>query len=301
MTPSPWTPDKLGVETRKSHARRTREGFFDRYFRGLVLDIGYRGYEGEDAVPVLPGAVGVDLDYPGYDGRRLPFEDGTVDTIYTSHTLEHIPEPEEALRDWFRALRPGGFLVIAVPHQHLYERRTMIPSRWNPDHKRFYTPAGLLAEVERALPPNTYRIRHLVDDDEGYHYEVPPLVHAVGAFQIELVLEKIPPPDWVLEGPEVITAERADAYRDALQDLETNLYTLLTDITHSADYLSREQAQLALRLHELRGRILQGPGAGAPPDPGTWAGTLGEAVGLLTDLSEHAKVLAEYAKGILAK
>lgn len=197
---SVWKTENLGPESRKAHERRARTGFFKKYCGGIVLDIGYRGYEEIDVVPVLPDAIGIDLNYPGYDGRRLPFDDQSVDTVYNSHTLEHIDDPISAIREWFRVLRDGGYLIIAVPHQFLYEKRAAPPSRWNLDHKRFYTPAKLLHEVECALDPNTYRIRHLLDDDESFDYGIPPEIHSGGGYQIELVLEKIPQPTWKLEG-----------------------------------------------------------------------------------------------------
>ncbi len=212
---SSWRVDNLGPESRKAHPRREREGFFDKYFGGVVLDVGYRGYEEIDVVPVLPDAIGIDLNYPGYDGKRLPFDELSVDTVYSSHTLEHIPDPIQAIRDWYRVLRYGGYLVITVPHQFLYEKRAALPSRWNLDHKRFYTPAALMSEIEAALSPNSYRLRYLVDDDENYDYSIPPERHAGGAYQIELVIQKIRLPEWQLEkGDETKVSAKSDHSRE---------------------------------------------------------------------------------------
>ncbi len=60
-------------EARKTIAAKERSGFVAKYLSGAnILDIGYRGYL-EDVVPIVPQAIGVDLNYPGYDGRTLPF------------------------------------------------------------------------------------------------------------------------------------------------------------------------------------------------------------------------------------
>jgi len=176
-------------------------GFFANYMAGNVtIDVGFRGGY-EDAVPILPHAIGVDLDFPGYDGTKLPFPDESVDTVYSSHMLEHVVNYQATIRDWYRVLKFGGFLVCLVPHQFLYEKRNALPSLWNADHKRFYTPASLLHEFETALVPNTYRIRHLRDNDEAYTYGIGPEAHAGGGYEIELVVEKIRKPDWDLAGP----------------------------------------------------------------------------------------------------
>ena len=186
-------------EPSKTFLLRLTDGFFEKYMAGrVILDIGYKGAEEDAAVPILPHAIGVDLDYPGYDGVRLPFDDGAVDTIFASHVLEHVPDYRTVIRDWFRTLRVGGFIVCFVPHHWLYEKKRDLPSRWNEDHKRFYTPALLLREFEESLPPNGYRIRHLVDNDLGYLYEIGAEQHAAGCYEIELVVEKIKPPAWEL-------------------------------------------------------------------------------------------------------
>jgi hypothetical protein len=115
--------------------------------------------------------------------------------------LEHVVDFRATIRDWYRVVRPGGFIVCVVPHQFLYEKRRALPSSWNADHKRFYTPAALLWEFETSLRPNTYRVRHLRDNDEGYTYEIGPEAHSGGGYEVELVVEKIRPPEWDLAGP----------------------------------------------------------------------------------------------------
>ncbi len=200
MTQQALDPDRpVGTEARKTFQIRLENGFIGAYLSGdRVLDVGFRGYGGT-VVPIVPNAIGIDLDYPGYDGRVLPFADGSQDAVFSSHCLEHIADDRNALRDWFRVLKVGGYLVIAVPHQFLYEKRAFPPSRWNGDHKRFFTPGILMTRVERALVPNSYRLRHLADNDHGFDYAVPPRQHAGGCYEIEMVIQKIAPPAWALD------------------------------------------------------------------------------------------------------
>ncbi len=188
----------VGREAIKSYAAKLQSGFIQKYLSGpKILDIGYRGHTGE-SLPIVAQAVGIDLGYPGYDGVTLPFADGSQDTVYSSHCLEHMADPVAILRDWYRVLRVGGYIVVAVPHQHLYEKKPALPSRFNAEHKQFFTPAKLLAVFEQALIPNSYRVRHLADNDFLYDYSVPPEQHPVWCYEIELVVEKIATPSWTI-------------------------------------------------------------------------------------------------------
>src|SRR5207302_3823156 len=187
-------------EVGKTFALRLTNGFFRRFLSGpVILDIGFRGAS-MDAVPILPHAIGIDLDYPGYDGLALPLAESSVDTVFASHVLEHVPDAQAAILDWFRVLKVGGYLVCIVPHQHLYERKQDLPSWWSSEHLRFYTPASLMKQFESALTPNTYRLRHLMDNDLGYDYRVGLDRHPYGCYEIELVIEKITPPTWQWHG-----------------------------------------------------------------------------------------------------
>jgi hypothetical protein len=186
-------------EAGRCYARRVKSGFLDRYCSGgLILDVGFSGYDNPENKTAVPGAIGIDVGYPGYDGLHLPFTDGSVDSIISSHCLEHILYDHSAIRDWYRALKVGGFIVCFVPHQGLYEKKRFLPSRWNEDHKRMYTPATLLQSFETALTLNSYRVRHLADNDEAFNYALGPEIHSDGAYEIELVIEKIVPPVWTI-------------------------------------------------------------------------------------------------------
>lgn len=71
----------------------------------------------------IPGFTNIDLaDFPHIDYKQdiktLPmFKDKSVDLIYCCHALEYFDrqEAEEALKEWYRVLKKGGILRLAVP------------------------------------------------------------------------------------------------------------------------------------------------------------------------------------------
>ena len=220
---------QVGFESRKSYADKIASGFFAKYMSGPnVMEIGYRGYE-EGNLPIVPQAIGVDVGYPGYEGATFPFADGSFDAIYSSHCFEHIADWLGVLRDWYRLLRVGGFLVIVVPHQLLFERKRSLPSPINPDHKRFYTPRSLLGEIEAAFAENSYRIRHLVENDLGFDYAIMPYQGTDGCYEIELVVEKIARPFWHADDGSVRAYPAGDFRTDVLA--KTSPFELELDLT----------------------------------------------------------------------
>lgn len=176
-----------GGEPSKTHAERLKMGFYKKYLSGRhILDIG-----GGRGPAVVPNATIIDIGFPGYDGLTLPFPTSSQDAVHSSHCLEHVDDPVLALKEWFRVVKIGGYLIITVPHQFLYERKMTLPSRWNREHLRFYTSAKLIADIESALDINTYRIRSLQENDTGFDYSISNAEHAKGCYEIEIVIEKL--------------------------------------------------------------------------------------------------------------
>jgi SAM-dependent methyltransferase len=47
---------------------------------------------------------------------RLPFPDASFDLVASYQMLEHVPDPEAALREMLRVVRPGGTISIVSPN-----------------------------------------------------------------------------------------------------------------------------------------------------------------------------------------
>lgn len=115
--------------------------------------------------------------------------------------LQDIPDYRRALQAWFERIEVGGSLVVVVPHAFLHTRKLTLPSPWRKEQRRLYTPSSLLAEVEEALVPNSYRVRWSGDLDDDYDYDRDAELEPIGRSDVALVLERIAPPVWSLGAP----------------------------------------------------------------------------------------------------
>jgi SAM-dependent methyltransferase len=91
--------------------------------------------------------------------ERLPFDDDSVDLIFSYHTLEHIPDYLFALSEIHRVLKHGAPLLVGLPYITLTEYHLVNPYHlhgFNEFSFDFFDPSKLLnSAAEEALtqPP----------------------------------------------------------------------------------------------------------------------------------------------------
>ena len=131
----------MGAEQSKAAKRRFADGAFHlRYFAGHGLDVGGK----PDPLGRYVGAFARLLscrtwDLEDGDAQFLAgVPDASLDFVHSSHCLEHLRDPREGLTNWVRVVRPGGYVVVTVPDEDLYEQGGW-PSRFNADHKWTFT------------------------------------------------------------------------------------------------------------------------------------------------------------------
>ena len=59
---------------------------------------------------------GLDIEWVQADIQRLPFGDATFDSVVSCETIEHVPNPAQAIAELARVLRPNGALVLTTPN-----------------------------------------------------------------------------------------------------------------------------------------------------------------------------------------
>jgi ubiquinone/menaquinone biosynthesis C-methylase UbiE len=130
----------MAWEQSKAAKRRYNIGaFHNRYFVGNGIDIGGKPDPLGQYINIFPKMESVRTwDIEDGDAQYLKgIPDNTYDFLHSSHCLEHMVDVNEALQNWIRIVKHGGYLIITVPDEDLYEMGIW-PSR-NPDHKWTFT------------------------------------------------------------------------------------------------------------------------------------------------------------------
>lgn len=175
--------------------------------------------------------------------------------VHAPELLQDEPDYRAVLQHWFSLLKTGGMLVLTVPHAFLDTRQDRLPAPQRPRQQRLYTPASLLAEVEEALVPNSYRLRWLADRDGGYDYARDRATPPTGQHDIALVLERIAPPAWNLAPPETAVAPAPDALFEPQRTRVEQMAAadvsriLVLKLDHLGDFIIGLPALRAIRRH----------------------------------------------------
>jgi SAM-dependent methyltransferase len=227
-------------ECSKSIQRRMGDpGFMGRYFRGEAIDIGGRPDPLSLYVELFPLLESVRVwDVEDGDAELMTgLADDSFDLVHSSHCLEHLRDPRKGIQHWFRILKPGGYLVVTVPDEDLYEQGRF-PSSFNLDHKWTFTIFKTRSWSDRSINvldllqelgprADVQRVQLL---DAGYRYELPrydQTLTPIGECGIEFVVRKRIADEVEGGGPErrpsTVSREtriHLNQYRDDLETLK---------------------------------------------------------------------------------
>ena len=117
-----WLPPLAGVRTDRSITLLKTDLFDEVAHRGLVQPLQALGMRvvGIDLSPLIVAEAQVrnpDLEAQQADVRRLPFQSGSFDVVFSGSTLDHLDSATaigEGLVEIARVLRPGGQLILTM-------------------------------------------------------------------------------------------------------------------------------------------------------------------------------------------
>ncbi|MGY1454693.1 class I SAM-dependent methyltransferase [Streptomyces sp. SS8] len=62
----------------------------------------------------------------------LPFADGSADAVLFGEVVEHLVDPDAAMEELRRVLRPGGHLLLSTPNLAAWYNRVLLPAGVQP-------------------------------------------------------------------------------------------------------------------------------------------------------------------------
>jgi SAM-dependent methyltransferase len=186
-------------EQSKAAKRRFSDGaFHTRYLVGEGIDIGAGPdplSQYIDVFPLLMSIVPWDLEQ-GDAQYMAGVPDERFDFVHSSHTLEHMQDPRVALANWARIVKPGGYLIVTVPDEDLYEHGQW-PSRYNPDHLwsfTIYKPASALPKSINVIDlarevGDALELERLLLVRDFFRKDIPPDTDQTATFAAECAIE----------------------------------------------------------------------------------------------------------------
>ena len=135
------------------------------YIRGRGLDLGC------GTAKVLPHAIGVDL-HPSADVVQdiqdlSMFGDESMDFVFSSHALEDLPDTKSVLKEWWRVLKNGGYLVLYLPHKDYYPN---VGTKYaNPAHLHDFVPTDIINHMNEFA---TFDLIRSDEHNEGDEYSL---------------------------------------------------------------------------------------------------------------------------------
>ena len=98
---------------------------------------------------------------------KIAEKDGALDYVFSSHLLEHLERPVEALKEWSRVVRPGGVIFLYVPHPvcEMWDKEILDFHIWNPsphDLSLLVHSCDELEIVEQSKRPDSYMSQYII-------------------------------------------------------------------------------------------------------------------------------------------
>jgi len=126
-----------------------------------------------DLYPEIFRLTGVEIRQ-GDLNRSLPFDDHSFDYVTCVEGLEHIENPQQAMREFARLLRPDGHLIVSVPNILNIEERL----KW------------LIYGYTSHFKPITREQAARLRSESGSREEIAAHVNPIGYSELRYVLEK---------------------------------------------------------------------------------------------------------------
>lgn len=105
----------------------------------------------------------------------IQYPDSSFDVIYCSHVLEHVIDDKQAIREFFRVLKKGGWAILNVPitSDKTFEDKSIVDPKerlkafGQEDHVRRYGPDYVERLRDSGFSVDIYKVSDLANSDDA--------------------------------------------------------------------------------------------------------------------------------------
>ena len=99
-------------------------------------------------------------------GDNLPFKDEVFDYVFNSHVVEHFFDPIKAVKEWFRVIKKGGYIVMVIPHKaRTFDKNRQLTSIEELMERHM----NKLSFTDYAKRTKEDKLKHETEDDKDHH------------------------------------------------------------------------------------------------------------------------------------
>lgn len=190
----------MANETQKAETRRKNTWLYNKVFNGYGIDIGCGSdiLNKNQTFPNILSVTGFDIE--DGDAQYIHnYINKTYDFVHSSQCLEHMRDPLISLKNWWKLVKSGGYIIITIPDEDLYEQGRF-PSIYNNDHKwtfsiykkQSWSPRHINI-LDLIFSLDKYNIIKIELIDTNYNYNIQNIDQTRGQAEafIEFILQKV--------------------------------------------------------------------------------------------------------------
>ncbi len=117
-----WSYDEVSkMYLLRNNINNILNSYIHKFANGVLLEVGSGGgYLKDRFNGTIKNWITSDYDVRAKvdircDGQNLPFRDNLFDTIICIDVIEHVPNPQQMIKELVRVLKPGGILILSTP------------------------------------------------------------------------------------------------------------------------------------------------------------------------------------------
>ncbi len=128
--------------------------------------------------------------------EHLDLEQGILDGVLCSSVIEYVPSPQQAILELFRVLKPGGHVILSLPHRfsllRMIQKVIRAVAKWGNVDKYSYLAVSKNEFTERSARAALRRAGFGVLDVQSFDPVLPKQINVIARGSLIIIVARKP-------------------------------------------------------------------------------------------------------------